>query len=429
MCSIAAVRTLILLTACVGPSQFTLPQSTNAGSSPEPDQRKEGFLDRPRLVEGSTDTRLTKHGVDLDITYTEYGQGIVAGDADHQWQFGGKFFPKLTLDGEKLAGWKGFSLSAIGEITNGDTVDTDIETGLLFPVNTALYGPATGKYGGDLSLTVTQRFGERFSVTIGKFNMYEAASRTPIVGGGGIDGFWNLCFAAPFTGVVPPYLSGGSFGYRTKPMQITVMIYNPHNAQQQTGFKDWGQNGITVRTAVRFPAKLKGRQGFHTITFIGSSKTGTDYNDLPQLILPEHPPLGQKTGSYFGGYTVQQFIWQDPAKPTAGWGVFGQIGFGDSNPNPLAWTMNVGVSGTGVIPKRPLDRLGAGYFYVEPSSQLVNALKTFGLNFGRETGGEFYYTLAIAGWLRVTADLQIIAPGDHDMKTVVLPGVSAQLRF
>jgi porin len=403
------------------------PNATNATAATQ----QASIFERPRLLDASASptTVLRTHGVDLDITYTEYGQGVVAGDGDHQWQFTGKFFPRLTLDGERLGGWKGFSLNAVGEITTGDSVNTVSGTGLIFPVNTALFGPADGKYGGDLSLTATQRFGNRFAVTVGKFNMFEAASRQPIVGGGGIDGFWNLSLAAPFTGLVPPYIGGASLSYRTRPVQITVMIYSAESAQQQTGFRNWGKEGITVRSSVLFPARLKGRSGFHTFTFIGSTKTGTDYNDQPQLILPQHPQLGTKTGSYYGGYNIQQFLWQDPARPGTGFGVFGLIGFGDGNPNPLALTTNAGISGTGVIPRRPLDRFGVGYFFVKPSNQLVNALRAFNLNFGRETGTEAYYTLAMPPWFRVTADLQIVAPGNHNMRTVVLPGASAQIRF
>ena len=407
----------------------TAAQAPSATNATAPQQTS--IFERPRLLDfpASPTTALRMHGVDLDITYTEYGQGIVAGNADNRWGFAGKFFPRLTLDGERLGGWKGFSLNAVGEITTGNSIRIITGTGLLFPVNTALFGPADGKFGGDLSLTVIQRFGNRFSATVGKFNMFEAASRQPIVGGGGIDGFWNLSLAAPFTGLVPPYIGGGSFSYRTRPAQITVMIYSADSAQQQTGFRNWGKDGITVRSSVLFPRTLNGRAGFHTFTFIGSTLTGTDYKDLPQLLLPEYPQLGTKTGSYYGAYNIQQFLWQDPARPGTGLGVFGLIGFGDSNPNPLALTTNMGISGTGVIPKRPLDRFGVGYFFVNPSQQLVNALRAFNLNFGHETGTEAYYTLAIPSWIRVTADLQIIAPGDHNMHTIVLPGVSAQIRF
>lgn len=405
-------------------------QTSNATNAADPAQPT-SFFSRARLLDGSGSptTFLRSHGADLDITYTEYGQVIVVGDGDHQWRFGGKFFPRLTLDGGRLAGWKGFSASATGEITIGGNINTDSGTGLIFPVNTALFGPADGKFGGDLSLTVTQRFGDRFSVTVGKFNMFEGAGRRPIVGGGGIDGFWNLSFAAPFTGVVPPYIGGGTLSYRTRPAQFTVMIYSAKNAQQQTGFRNWGRDGITFRSSVLFPARLRGRSGFHTFTFIGSTKTGTDYSDLPQLILPQTPQLGSRRGSFYGGYDIQQFLWQDPARPGAGLGVFGLVGFGDSNPNPLALNTNVGVSGTGVIPKRPLDRFGAGYFFVDPSHQLVEALRLLQLNFGREMGTEVYYTLASPPWFRVTADLQVIAPGNHDRHTLVFPGVSAQIRF
>jgi porin len=425
------VRLLVAAITCSPLWCIAQAQTSNADNAPAPNAPPASFFERPRVFDWprSPTVILRNHGVNLDISYTEYGQAVVAGDGDHGWPFSGKFFPRLTLDGQRLAGWKGFSVSAVGEISAGNSQNTNSGAGLLFPVNTALFGPADGKYGGDLSLTVTQRFGERFTVTIGKFNMFEAASRAPIVGGGGIDGFWNLSLAAPFTGLVPPYIGGGSFSYRTRPAQITVMIYDPKTAQQQTGFKNWGEDGITVRSAVLFPMNPGGRAGFNTLTFIASSKTGTDYNDLPQLLLPEHPSLGTRTGSYYGGYNIQQFLWQNPANPSVGWGVFGLIGFGDANPNPLSWTMNAGVSGIGVVPRRPLDRFGAGYFYVAPSRQLINALRTFQLNYGRETGGEVYYTLAAAGWFRVTADLQVVAPANHNASTVVLPGISAQIRF
>lgn len=163
-CRNAGVRLLAALITCFAIQSVA--QDSTTGNTPTTNQQQVSFFDRPALLDGpgSPTTVMRKHGVNLNITYTEYGQGIVAGDGDHQWQFGGKFFPKLTLDGEQLAGWKGFSLNAIGEITNGDTVDTDNKTGLIFPVNTALFGPADGKYGGDLSLTVTQAIGDKFSL-------------------------------------------------------------------------------------------------------------------------------------------------------------------------------------------------------------------------------------------------------------------------
>ena len=42
------------------------------------------------------------------------------------------------------------------------------------------------------SLLFTQAFSPTTALTFGLFNMFDAASRRPLVGGGGIDTFWNL---------------------------------------------------------------------------------------------------------------------------------------------------------------------------------------------------------------------------------------------
>ena len=414
-------------------SQSAIAQSNGAtkGTANSADPVDLSFWNRPGLFDGDSSpfATLRESGVDLNVSWTEYGQGLLAGKGEHQWQFGGKFFGKLNLDGAKLGLWRGLSISAIGEYMQGDSADAVART--LLPTNTALYGPADGKPGGDLSLNVRQEFGRGISLAFGKFNMYEAPSHTPILGGGGLDGFWNLGLAAPFTGVVPPYITGFSLGIRTRPAQISLMIYNPNNAQKNTGLRYWGQQGITARLGVTLPLKLAGHIGYHGITFVGSSKKGTDFADIPNLILPPdaRPALGTKTGSFYGAYSLQQYLWQNPNRPEAGWGIFGQIGIGDSNPNPLAWMMLVGTSGTGVIPKRPLDRFGIGYFRYAVSQELVNGLQVLGVSVRPEQGGEMYYTLAAARWFRVTADFQIIQSGYKSMGTPVVAGLSAQVRF
>jgi porin len=48
------------------------------------------------------------------------------------------------------------------------------------------------------------------------------------------------------------------------------------------------------------------------------------------------------------GYSVQQYLWEDPNTPGVGWGLFGQVGFSDSNPNPFGWMMLAGLGGTGL---------------------------------------------------------------------------------
>ena len=150
---------------------------------------------------------------------------------------------------------------------------------------------------------------------------------------------------------------------------------------------------MPVRLALTFPAKIADRSRYHTLAANGSSKRGTDLADISELILPPESgrSLGTKKGSYFLGYNFQQYIWQDPNKLDGGWGIFGNVGLGDGNPNPLRWMMLAGVGGTGLIPGRNLDRFGVGYFRYSFSEDLSDGLRLFGLKLGDEHGGELFY--------------------------------------
>jgi hypothetical protein len=227
------------------------------------------FLERPALFDGPGNPKeaMRQYGLDLHLSFIQFGQGLVAGDGDQRWEYGGKLHGKLTLDGAKLGLWEGFAIGLIGAFNYGDNGNGD--NGTLLPVTTALAFPQNGGEGGDLSLTLTQRFGTHVSLSVGKFNMIDAASRTPLLGGGGIDTFWNVGLAAPISGLVPPFVTGASLNVTTQPAQISLMLYDPHNAQQTTGLEDWG----------------------------------ADLSDIPELFLPpgSDAALGTNRGSYLCG--------------------------------------------------------------------------------------------------------------------------------
>src|SRR5271157_832395 len=83
----------------------------------------------------------------------------------------------------------------------------------------------------DLSLSISQKFGDNVTISLGKFNMLDAASTTPLIGGGGETTFWNLGLAAPISGVTPAYIVGGILSVKTTPATLTLMVYDPRNAQ------------------------------------------------------------------------------------------------------------------------------------------------------------------------------------------------------
>jgi porin len=409
-------------------------QSSNAGdaTSPPPQTQQISLQDRPGLLDGpgSPLESLRQRGIDLTVTYTEFGQGLVAGDGNHSWRLGGKMLGKMVLDGAKLHLWKGFSSNLTGELNDGANVNG--MGGSVLIQNTALAFPQDVGTGGDLALNGTQRLGKRVSLSLGKFDMINAPSRTPILGGGGLDTFWNIAFAAPPSGVLPPYMAGGNLSISTKPGTFTFMLYDPTNAQQKAGLRGWGSQGITGRISARFPAKIRKLQGFHTLTFAASSQTGFDLEDIPQLVLPPESQkiLGAKTGYYFGSYAVQQYFRQDKSRPGSGWGMFAQASISDSNPNPLAGNLLAGLGGTGFLRKRAFDRAGIGYFHYFLSDALKRGLEnTIDFKLGDEQGMEAFYNFAVARWFRIAADLQVIEPGNRSFSTEVYAGVSGQVRF
>ena len=134
-------------------------------------------------------------GVSLGGGVTGYGQGFAAGVGAYGVPFGGKADALLGLDGSKLGLWQGLSVAAHFEQDFGQSANLSGD-GSILPVNTALAFPTLGGTTTDLSLTVTQKFGDAVSIALGKFNMLDVAARTPLIGGGGETTFWNIGLAA-----------------------------------------------------------------------------------------------------------------------------------------------------------------------------------------------------------------------------------------
>ncbi len=243
--------------------------------------------DRPTLLDGpgSPKETLRQYGLDLDLSLTQFYQGLVAGDGSEEWQYGGKVDLVARLNGDKLGLWPGFSVNVHHEIVYGKNVN-NLGDGSLLPINTALTFPENGTMGSDTSLSLTQTLGARVSLSFGKFNMLDAASRTPLLGGGGIDTFQNVNLAAPVSGLVPPYIFGGSIALKTAPAAISLFAYDPRSAQNRTGFEDAFADGVTTMMNVTVPITLAGRTGYQGFKGIYSTKEGTNLSDVPELLLP-----------------------------------------------------------------------------------------------------------------------------------------------
>src|SRR5208337_1935015 len=137
--------------------------------------------------------------------------------------------------------------------------------GSILPVNTSLAFPTLGGTTTDLSLTVTQKIADVVTVSLGKFNMLDAVAKTPLMGGGGETTFWNIGFAAPVSGVTPPYIFGGIATLKTAAATLTVMVYDPRTAQDRQVMEHPFDHGTTTSISATVPLTLFGLIGYHTL--------------------------------------------------------------------------------------------------------------------------------------------------------------------
>lgn len=378
---------------------------------------------------GGPKEALRRHGISVELWSTQFYQGLAAGSGNRTWQYGGKGDILITVDGEKLGTWPGFYVNFHEEMVYGRDANA-LGDGSLIPVNTALAFPRLGGGNFNTSLTVTQVFPHGLSISLGKFNMLDAASKTPLVGGGGLDTFMHLGLAAPISGVTPPYILGGIASLKTTPATFTLMVYDPRSAQEDKVMQTPFSEGVTTSLSVTVPATVAGLQGYYGLRGVYSSKSGFNLGDVPALLLPpESRGTLTKQGYWYGQASVQQYLYQDPDNPSVGWGLFGDFAVSDGNPNAIKWRAIAGLGGNSPIAGRQLDRWGMAYFKYGLSQDLLNGLSRLGINRQDEQGVEVFYNFAVTPWLRVTADLQWISPFEPNKKNALIGALRTQIRF
>lgn len=390
-----------------------------------------GLFSRPSLLDGPGGPKawLRVRGITADASLTHFFQGLASGEGDQDIESGGKGDILLAFDGQKLGLWQGLFMNMHGEAVYGDDANTQGD-GTIIPVNTALAFPQLGGSDEELSLTLTQQFNEQTMLTLGKFNMLDAAARTPLLGGGGLDTFMNLGLAAPISGVTPAYILGGLLSHRIDLAAFGLFVYDPRSAQDSEVLKNPFDDGVTFSLSVTVPLQLWGNTSIHRIRGVHSTQDGIDLRDISQLLLPKGAgrELGERSGYWFFSYAFQHFFFQDETDPSRGWGVFGQLGVSDGNPNPIEWSCFIGIGGNSPLADRNHDRFGIAYFRYSLSDDLVDGLRPF-LRLEDEQGIEAFYNYAVAPWLKITGNLQVIDPAFKENDRSVYLGLRAQIKF
>ena len=390
------------------------------------------LAERPTLFGGPGSPReaLTAAGIDVNAWLTQTYQGVIDGDGTHDWQYGGKFTATVNVDGESFGTWPGLGLGVIYEKSYGEDANSQ-DDGTLLPTNSIMAFPRLGGYDQDLSVNISQRFGENFTLSVGKFNLLHLVAKTPLVGGGGEETFLNAAMAGPITGVVPPYLVGAIANIHTEQVDYTIMVYDPRSAQNWDVVTHPFEDGVSTALSATVPVSIGGLPGYYGIRGIFSTAEGLDLSRIPEIAaLPAQSESSlTREGYWYLNASVQQYLYEDPDQPGKGWGFFAYAAIADGNPNAIQWTAYGGLAGNSPLPGREMDKWGIGYFRYGLSGDLKDGLEALNIEIEDEEGVEAFYNFAVTPWMQVTSDIQWINPFESDKKEAVVGLLRARTLF
>jgi porin len=383
---------------------------------------------------------LAAKGVTFDMNLAQITQGVVHGGKDMSWQYGGRGNLTVNVDTQKLGLWPGGFFTAEFEGNFNDSVNG--KTGALVPVNTnQLFPMPTGDNLNVPEVSFAQFFSPYAGVTFGKLDTMSGDMNEFAHGKGDVQ-FFNLAFSInPVALMTVPYSTWGA-GVIVLPTKdpnaasVNFMVLQGNGEPNTIGLND-----LTSHKMV-FAGEGRIRTGFFGLTghqSIGASYSNKEFTDLDQRLgfVLENRSLETKKGSWNIYYNFDQYLYEPKKGSGQGVGVFGRFGASDGNPNPVHFFLSAGVGGKGIIPCRPLDRLGVGYYYIDVKSITLQGPLAERRFLRDEQGMEAFYNIAITPWMQVTPDLQIIRGaqkesvigGVSDVHTATILGLRLNLVF
>jgi porin len=218
---------------------------------------------------------------------------------------------------------------------------------------------------------------------------------------------------------------------RTEPISVTVVVADPRDAQDSRVIEHPFEKGAATALSATVPTKIAGLRSFHTVRGVYINALGFDLDDIADVRRPLSPGRAPSTkrGYWFGSYAIQQYLVQSDANPAVGWGIFSLATLSDGNPNPVKWSLLLGLAGNNLLAGRENDRWGIGYFHYGFSEPLLSGLAALGLTRRNEKGVEAFYNFAITPWLRLSADVQVIDPWNSSRSRATYAALRLQTKF
>lgn len=385
-------------------------------------------------------TRLAHDGVFIDAYLTSYYQDVTSGGVASHDAFIQSAQFALNIDTGRAGLWPGgvFHFGAHGRWgrspANSFTAGTFLPQygGLLFP------GPTLSNDIYPTEYYYAQAFSKKFSIVVGKINNIVIPDQT-MMGDSFKYYFANFAFNKnPMTAnfYEPTAWAALAAWVPEKWLAIAGGVLDPHSESQN--FADNAFDDVNLYLMAIVSYKIDGLPGQFAPAFNWSNKAKLDLTDpfgpLAPAEVPEAiggllglAPLEDLPGNYrdeswFLIANFSQYLYvTDPADEIGakmrsgqvlnGIGVFGRLGYAPDETNKVAFDASIAVFAHGLIPGRPYDSFGVGFYYNGFSDHYKDAFSNLtggAIQVDDESGVEVFYDFALTPAIRIIPSYQHI---------------------
>jgi porin len=378
---------------------------------------------------GGARNDLATKGVTFDLSLTQAYPGIVSGGKEEVWKYGGRGDFTINVDTQKLGLWPGGFFTVEVEGNYGESVNR--ETGALMPVNSSrIYPMPTGDNLNLPAFNFTQFLSPYFGLTIGKFATITSTSgdMNEFAHGKGDTQFSNMALNFnPVIALTVPYstLGTGVIVLPTKDPNeaiVSFLVVQTNGQANTSGFNDLYGDKLTFTGEGRMRTDFFGLTGHQLFGATYSNEEFTSIDQNARFII-ENSALERKKGSWNVYYNFDQYLYEPRKGSGQGIGIFGRFGASDGNPNFMHYFYSIGIGGKGVIPGRPLDGFGIGYYYMDISNPTFTVPGRTASFLRDEQGFEAYYNFAVTPWMKLTPYIQVIRPAQKEVVSISTDGI------
>lgn len=393
---------------------------------------------------GASRQALYEKGIAIDLGMTNVTQGVVSGGVDTTWENTNITDQQIAFDSGRLNWWPGGLVVVHGRSKIGN--DVNAEAGTISPVNNAALTPDSSENDKWFleEYYILQALSEKWSVVggrlifsgIGDLNRFAGNEKTQ---------FLNTSLRnSPLLGIISQATSlhGAAVNYSPNPdVTISPFVLSNNDVDAKWGSPGGLFSEYSAGLQLQASWEIAGLKGYISPLFGYTSVDAKDFSGTSIIVdAIQGLPIPEKDDNWVVGFTFDHYLYMPKASKTAathsaqfdkepeGIGVFARFHYAPEDRNPWNIFASGGVGGRGVIPGRPNDRYGLGFYAMFESNDLKDQ-PALGDVLDTEWGIEAFYNIAFTPWLQLTPSVQYIQPGVKDIDQATLLAVRLQVDF